>query len=320
MKELIVLTVALGTLAVTGSALAIPTLTISDGVTTTTLIGVSGIVSYVNTNFDGAWSVVIVTGETKPVLGSACNPAMDLNIQATSLTPSPPLTISFSDNGFGPSPGNFVAKLTGHVNPGTGQNVTYNTYYDAANVTGAKTTLLTASGILAPPTYSSTNSSGAINQTLYSLTQVVTIGGAGAGAGGSYTFDATIGTAGGVDLAVSAAASPNPVVAGSNTTLTVTVQNIGTATASSVRLTNVIPASLIFLSAASSQGSCTFTSAPINVSAFGPLFQLPTDAGAGTNTRPASVIAADLDGDGFLDLVSANSQAPAGSSDRKSTR
>ena len=264
---------------------------------------------------DGAWSVVIVAGQTKPVLGSSANPQMDLAIQATSLTWSPARnpTITFSDNGFGPMSTNIPTALSGYV-VGTGQNVSYNTYYDAGNVTGAETTLRTASGNLAPPTYSSIHTGGPISQALYSLTQVVTIGGAGTGAGGSYTLDATIGTAGGVDLAVSAAASPNPVVAGSNTTLTVTVQNIGTATASSVRLTNVIPASLIFLSAASSQGSCTFTSAPINVSAFGPLFQLPTDAGAGTNTRPASVIAADLDGDGFLDLVSANSQAPAGSS------
>ena len=195
MKELIVVAVALGALAVAGSALAVPTLTISDGAATATVMSPTGVVNYQNTNFDGgAWSVVIVSAETKPALGSPCNPAMDLNIQATSLgTPNRNLHISWSDSGFGPPPSNIVAKITGRVNLGTGQNVTYNTYYDAGNVTGATNTLLTASGVLAPPIYSSTNTSsgGAITQTLYSLTQVVTIG-SGAGAGGSYTLDASL--------------------------------------------------------------------------------------------------------------------------------
>src|ERR1035441_2385078 len=89
MKKLKILAVALGALAVAGSALAIPTLTISDGLTSTTVTGASGIVSYVNGSFDGAWSVVAVTGETKPALGSASNPRMDLSIQVTSLNGLP---------------------------------------------------------------------------------------------------------------------------------------------------------------------------------------------------------------------------------------
>jgi len=123
------------------------------------------------------------------------------------------------------------------------------------------------------------------------------------------TLQGTLPHASDVDLAVSAAASPNPVPVGSNTTVTITVRNIGATPATSVRLTNTIPPSLTFLSATSSLGGCTFISDPISASAFGPLFELPTDAGAGTNTRPTSVVAVDLDGDGRLDLVSANSQA-----------
>ena len=164
MKKLQILAVALGALAVAGSALATATLTISDGVTTTTVASPSGTVNYVNGSFDSAWSVVAVTGQTKPALGSASNPRMDLSIQATSLGPPRPLVITFSDNSFGPPPTNFQATLTGHLTSGTGATITYNTYYDAANVTGAETTLLTASGILSPPIYSSTNTSGPINQ------------------------------------------------------------------------------------------------------------------------------------------------------------
>ena len=194
MKELIVLAVALGALAVAGSAPAASTLTISDGVTTFTLTSPTGVVNYQNSSFDSAWSVVIVTGETKPALGSVCHPSMDLSIQAISLTSLPPhnLIITFSDNSFGPSPPSFQATLSGNVTSGTGQTITYNTYYDAANATGATNTLLTASGNLAPPNYSASNTSGAINQCLYSLTQVVTIGGAGAAAGSSYSLDASL--------------------------------------------------------------------------------------------------------------------------------
>ena len=194
MKKLQILALALGTLAVTGSALAIPTLTISDGVTSTTVFGFAGTVTYVNGSFDSAWSVVVVTGVTKPALGTAAKPAMDLSIQATSLTSFPPrtLTVTFSDNSFGPSPTNIAAVLNGHVASGTGQNVTYNTYYDAGNGTGVKTTLMTVSGNLAPPNYASTNTSGPINQPQFSLTQVITIGGTVAGGGGSYSLDATL--------------------------------------------------------------------------------------------------------------------------------
>src|ERR1035441_6761052 len=194
MKELIVVAVALGALAVAGSAPAASTLTISDGGATNTVISPTGVVNYQNSSFDSAWSVVIVTGATKPALGSACNPSMDLNIQATSLTLLPPhnLIITFSDNSFGPSPPSFQATLNGHVTSGTGQTITYNTYYNANNATGAETTLLTASGFLSPPNYAASNTSGTINGCLYSLTQVVTIGGAGAAAGCSYSLDATL--------------------------------------------------------------------------------------------------------------------------------
>jgi hypothetical protein len=194
MKRIKLLAMALATMAVTGSALAIPTLIISDGVTSTSLTSASGIVVYSNTSFDGAWSVVISTGETKPALGSATTPIFDLNIQATSLTSAAThnLTITFSDNGFGPTSGNFQAILSGHLVAGTGQNVTYNTYYDAGNVTGATTTPLTSSGAVPPPNYNSTVGGGPVNQSLYSLTQVVTIGGAGTGAGGSYSLDASL--------------------------------------------------------------------------------------------------------------------------------
>jgi hypothetical protein len=195
MKKLKTLMVALGAVAMTGSAFAIPTLIISDGVTSTSLTSASGIVTYANATFDNAWSVVISTGETKPVLGSAVSPTFDLNVQATSLSLSPVrnLTISFSDNGFGPSPSSFQAQLSGHLVSGVGQNVLYNTYVDAGNVTSATTTLLTTSGSLTPPTYASLVGGTAGSLALYSITQVLTINGTPTGtAGGSYSLDGSL--------------------------------------------------------------------------------------------------------------------------------
>jgi len=198
MKRLKVILAATIVAAATSSALAIPTLIISDGVTSTSLTSASGIVNYSNPSFDSAWGLVITTGETKPApgFGNALFPKFDLNVQAQSLTLAPVrnLTITFSENFFGPAiNGMFQADLTGHVVSGTGQNVLYNTYYDAGNVTAATTTLLTTTGALPPPNYNPpTQFGGPVTQASYSLTQVITIGGAGNGPGGNYTLDATL--------------------------------------------------------------------------------------------------------------------------------
>src|SRR5882762_4254827 len=89
MKRLKVILAASIVAAATSSALAIPTLIISDGVTSTSLTSGSGIVNYANPAFSSAWGLVITTGETKPALGSALFPVFDLNVQAQSLSFSP---------------------------------------------------------------------------------------------------------------------------------------------------------------------------------------------------------------------------------------
>jgi uncharacterized repeat protein (TIGR01451 family) len=58
-----------------------------------------------------------------------------------------------------------------------------------------------------------------------------------------------------VDLAVQKSASPNPIFAGQNVTYTITVKNVGTPFgATGVTLTDVLPASMNFVSATTSQG------------------------------------------------------------------
>ena len=61
------------------------------------------------------------------------------------------------------------------------------------------------------------------------------------------------------DLAVSATVLTTNVNAGTNLTYTLRVTNAGPGVASGVLLTDTLPAQLSFVSAASSQGTCTFS-------------------------------------------------------------
>ena len=201
MKNSKMLAVALGAVVVTTSALATPTLVIWDDLgAVATAPAVGGIVVYSNPSFDaGRWSVVISTGESKPALGSATSPTMDLNIQASSLgIVADNLHVSWSDNGFGPFNSTIQAQLSGHVVSGTGAPISYNTYYDPANsvwttaaTPGGTQTLLTTSGTLAPPLYFSTQN-GALSQSAFGLTEFVTITST---PGGAYSIDASLSAA-----------------------------------------------------------------------------------------------------------------------------
>ena len=207
MKKLKMLAVALGALVVTSSAFAVPTLYIWDtggGAGSGAIIPVpagTGIATYANASFDGAWSVVISTSETKPALGSATAPAMDLNVQATSLgVAGRDLHVSWSDDGFGPFNSSLTATMTGHVVTGTGSGVRYQSFYQAgAGVFGAATLVpvppwvaLTDSGVLPAPTYMNVQIGGPINQASFGLVQFVTLT---AVPGGAYSLDASIGGA-----------------------------------------------------------------------------------------------------------------------------
>ncbi len=162
------------------SAQADPVLTVSDGVTSSgpiTLTGGSGFFS--TASFDSAWNVVVVAGESKPIVGSATSPNLEMNIQATSTGAGKTLTLTLSDNGFGPTLGNFNAQLVGQPLSGSGDVVNFNTFFDTNNTLSALTTALTTSGTIIPVGGQYLNNqSGSLNQAgPYSLTEVVTIAG-----------------------------------------------------------------------------------------------------------------------------------------------
>jgi hypothetical protein len=181
MKEQIRTAVLVTSLIAGLAAHADPIISISDGVTSTGPITLTnnGSGTFSTSAFDGSWSVVVVAGESKPLIGSANSPNMELNIQATSLSSANPLTVIFSDNNFGPTSGNnnVTAQFNGQAFGGAGTPVTFSTYLDTNNALGALTTLLTTSGAMSPNIYTSTVTSNLSQTGPYSLSEVVTIPG-----------------------------------------------------------------------------------------------------------------------------------------------
>lgn len=133
---------------------AVPQLRISDGVNPAVVItdngagdtsALVGHVNYGNGSFFG-WNILVSSGVTKPIVGSATSPMLDLNWQATrGAGASATLSISFSDNDFNlVSPRNFEVSTggtLGNVNP---RSVNVRAWYDLGNATLAETTLLTS--------------------------------------------------------------------------------------------------------------------------------------------------------------------------------
>ncbi len=125
----------------------------------------------------GVFNFVVASGQAFPLLGSLSDPEMQLNVIAVSNAPGT-LTVSFSENGFGPSTGQFSATANG----GTGGTVTYQTFQDPANVRFATTAPVAALGPLGPGFTGLAFGNLAALSAPYSLTQQLTITHPGAAA------------------------------------------------------------------------------------------------------------------------------------------
>src|SRR3954471_15210385 len=129
-----VFAVSAGVIALVGNATALPTLYLSDGVNSVTVVDggvgdsspLAGVVTF-NGSIGLNWTLNVTTGVSKPMLGSAKQPWMDLNSVNATSKGAGSLTIMLSDNGFGPASG----KLTSKIGGTTQGKVTMNTYADA---------------------------------------------------------------------------------------------------------------------------------------------------------------------------------------------
>ena len=133
-----------------------------------------GAVTWTGT-FDG-FSITFAGGTTKPALGSATSPSMDIGTFLVS-GGSGTLTLRFSDNGFGPTSGTAHALITGSTT-GT-QTITFNTYGGSSNTLFDLGQPLTSLGPLSG-VISSSASGGNLNLAgPYELTEELIVSGEG---------------------------------------------------------------------------------------------------------------------------------------------
>ncbi len=169
---------ALAAIALAPAAHAVPQLQLSDGTTTVTIT--DGGVGDINATAGvivfhgsvGAFNINVTTGITKPVLGTATQPMLDLNSIDVTGTAGATLTIMFSETDF-LSTGTSVNFLTavGGVADGT---ATFDYYASATNTNFATDILVATSGAQVGP-FAYSDIGGTALTGLYSLTSIATI-------------------------------------------------------------------------------------------------------------------------------------------------
>jgi hypothetical protein len=112
---------------------------ISDGINTPIVIAdgsgsdsnaATGVITWIGSI--GVFDINVTTGSTKPVLGSATLPELDLNNLSINSTGSGNLWVEFSDTGFGPLPPSYSSFIT--TVGGTSDDTTeFFSYVDASN-------------------------------------------------------------------------------------------------------------------------------------------------------------------------------------------
>jgi hypothetical protein len=155
-------------------ASALPIMTLSDGTTTITVedggandaYGDAGAITF--SGSIGNFNLNVTTGVSKPVLGSAAWPSMDLNDISVSSNGGGTLRITFSDNGFeGP------CALSSDVSGVTQGTARFEVWVDPDNTLLAKTTQIADLGSFAGGHFSGTTPGAFTTGTdPYSITQV----------------------------------------------------------------------------------------------------------------------------------------------------
>src|SRR5207248_9985923 len=169
-------------------ALAVPTLTLSDGIAADTKvivdIGVgdlnpaSGVVLFSGSL--GVFNINVTSGFTKPAVGSASAPEIDIS-SFNNARAAGTLTITFSEDGFTGFPGNIVADFGGTQMNG---NITSTVLQNGM--------LVTTIGPLSDHSFAGSTTGSLTGGAPYSLTQSVVMNFSGAG---NKSFDAHVSVA-----------------------------------------------------------------------------------------------------------------------------
>jgi PEP-CTERM motif len=193
-RTLVISALALG-VATTANAIPVLRLTTSSNATATVYDGgvgdasaQAGVVTLLSP-LDSLWFVNVTTGLSKPLLGSASLPELDLNsVNVSSLPGAGWLDIELTDTGFtATNAATFVAAIGGT----TAGSVSYKTYFDSSNTEFGKANELTSisGGGLA---FSGTTANLLTSATTYSLTLLVRITHTGSSMPQVSSFDATL--------------------------------------------------------------------------------------------------------------------------------
>jgi hypothetical protein len=173
-------TLMLGLMIFAAQAYGVPTLSFKvDGGATTfcadnaacDLDSTAGVVAVV-APLPGGFTVNVTTGATKPTLGTAGQPHMDLNsinIQSTGGTHD--LTLGFSEVGFTKAPTGLTGLLGGALTAPAGSTVTAEAYYHTGNTLFGLGALAFSMGPFGPGAFSGTASGAGPASGPYSLTQ-----------------------------------------------------------------------------------------------------------------------------------------------------
>jgi serine-aspartate repeat-containing protein C/D/E len=144
------LVAALSSFALVGVLHAAPSLRLSDGTTTIVVTdgdvndgdSTPGSVGFIGNL--GVWSFTVTSGITKPVLGTATVPGMDVTATIAESSGAGTLTIDFADDFFGPTSANFTAPISG-INDHSTDTVSYDVLVSSGNA------LFTGTPLSAPP-------------------------------------------------------------------------------------------------------------------------------------------------------------------------
>src|SRR5688572_14092553 len=140
----------------------------------------NGEVSY-DGSVNGGWTLSLAAGTTKPAIGSATDPIMNLSAANISSTGAGTLLIEYSETFYGPLPdGNSFITSLNSENVGTGRTTVWS-YLSTANTLFDKAELLGAIVQTGPNGNSSVQTGGMFGYSEFSLTMRISIRHTGAG-------------------------------------------------------------------------------------------------------------------------------------------